>query len=917
MKQKLLLIALLLFSFFYNTAKANETEPNNTKAQANTLALNGSNSGKINPAADQDWWKVTTTGDGKLDISLTPLSGKNTWIYLYDNDGTTQLNANYSTGTFTVSTDGLAAGTYYIKVVCYYGTDTGSYNISNALTVPSQSNDAEPNDTKAQAKVLNLNASKTGHIDYYYNNHRDTSDWYKITTTADGRLRLRVTSNNGQYVNCWLFDNDGTTQLNYDNTNGTKDINTDGLAAGTYYVRIQAYYNTGFAPYTIADSLFVPSQANDTEPNGTKAQALTLGLNGSTTGHIAYYYNNQRDTADWYKVTTTADGLLRLRITSHNGQYINCWLYDNDGTTQLNYNNTNSILDINTDGLAAGTYYVRIQSYYNNGFEPYTLADSLFSPSQANDTEPNGTKAQALTLAQDGSTTGHINYYYNNVKDTFDWYKVTTVSDGMLNITITSNNGQNVWAYLFDNDGTLLHNEYTSSILTYHVDGLAAGTYYVRINTYYNSEFAPYTLSNTLTAYTNANDAEPNNYFAQAKTVNANSTTTGHVNFYDNGAKNAVDIFKINYTGSGNMTLVLNQENRFNFGSAEPTWFQVYKDTTASAIYSAYHYSTSGNINLTGLTQGYYYIKIFTYYNGNFTDFSSYSFSNSFTQTNIAKIKLATPVAPTDCSSTNSLKFTCSGSQPPYTIQLYRFGLPYGSPVVVAKTKTFTNLPHGYYYATAYGDGATGTAFGKSKAVTLVPAPTNLSTTNITSTQARFNWTTQSCASYYQVQYRVHDSITWITKKTNGNVGSYIARNLTPGTLYEWRVASADTSNGVGGIGAYTDSIPFTTAASFAAISDNSDDIGIASTNSKGVLAVYPNPAKTQFTLQLNSIKTSGMMSANLKDMNGNVVWSAANINANTNKTVNVSHLANGLYVLQITGSNGSVVASQKIIVSK
>jgi hypothetical protein len=88
--------------------------------------------------------------------------------------------------------------------------------------------------------------------------------------------------------------------------------NTDGLAAGTYYVRINSFYTTDFAPYTLKDSLFSPSQANDTEPNDSRATALTLNPNSKTTGHTGYYYNNKRDSSDWYKITTAQDGQLKL-----------------------------------------------------------------------------------------------------------------------------------------------------------------------------------------------------------------------------------------------------------------------------------------------------------------------------------------------------------------------------------------------------------------------------------------------------------------------------------------------------------------------------------------------------------------------------------------------------------------------------
>ena len=564
MKQKFLLTTLLFCFLLWNAAKAIETEPNNTKAQANTLALNGSNSGKINPAGDQDWWKVVTTADGRLDITLTPLSGRNTYVYLYDNDGATQLAGTYSTGAFTISADGLAAGTYYLKVICYFSTDTSSYTIANKLIQPAQANDAEPDSTKAQALVLPLNGSATGHIDYYYNNHRDTSDWYKVTTSGDGLLRLTLNPVNGQNVFMTLYDNDGKTVLNSQYGASQFSTSTDGLAAGTYYVRVYTYFNNGFAPYVLSDSLFKPMQANDAEPDSTRAQALVLPLNGSATGHVDYYYKNHRDSVDWYKVTTNADGLLRLSLTPANGQYTYMTLYDNNGTTVLNSQYAASPFNMSNDGLAAGTYYVKVYTYYNSGFAPYILSDSLFAATPANDAEPDSTKAQALVLPLNGSKTGHVGYYYNNHRDTTDWYKLTTNKDGLLRFSLTPVSGQYTFITLYDHDGTtVLNSQYAASPFNMSNDGLAAGTYYVKVYTYYNSGFTPYILSDSLFTYTDTADIEPNNQPYLAKTLPANGTVDGHVGFYYNNQRDTTDWWKINYTGSGALTVtaILNQPN--------------------------------------------------------------------------------------------------------------------------------------------------------------------------------------------------------------------------------------------------------------------------------------------------------------------------------------------------------------------
>ncbi len=57
-------------------------------------------------------------------------------------------------------------------------------------------------------------------------------------------------------------------------------------------------------------------------------RANAMSLNGSITGHIGFYYNHARDTIDWYKFTTTGDGLVNLQLASSNGQNVYWQLYD-------------------------------------------------------------------------------------------------------------------------------------------------------------------------------------------------------------------------------------------------------------------------------------------------------------------------------------------------------------------------------------------------------------------------------------------------------------------------------------------------------------------------------------------------------------------------------------------------------------
>ena len=815
MKQKLLL-AILISCSWWLTAKAGETEPNNNRNSANTLVLNGGNNGSISAPGDEDWWKITTTSDGDLNLydsvtNTTAISHQWCWMELYDNNGSTLLYQGYNDVIMKSTIPGLAAGTYYLRIHGDYNSNDGTgtipdYVLSNTLSAQGN-NDAEPNNTRAQAKVLPVGGSRNGHTGYYYNNTRDLADWYKITTTEDGQLNLSFTNGNQQtFVNLYLYDNDGTTLLQSGANYTAINLVQTGLAAGTYYAKVvpegdnNYYQYHGWSTYTLNSSLAATGVANDAEPNGTYTQGANLAINGSTTGHIGYYYNNQRDSADWYKVVLQDDGYLSFTVTP-----------------------------------------------------------------QGNGTE----------------------YMY---------------------------------AYLFDGDGaTVLSSGYHYCCpFSFNKDGLAAGTYYLKLNMGPGAT-GLYTISNSFSTYTNATEAaEQNDYYGQAKTLPANGTVTGHVDFYYNHYRDTADYWKINYTGSGALTLNVSLNNWISNGQGHYFYVQVYKDTISSPIFNNYFFNASGDINLTGLTQGYYWVRIIM--SDYFNEFGAYSLANTFTQSK-ASIKLTGADTATTCTNTSTLAFKCSKSQPPYTVQLYRYGVAYGSARIVTNTNTFTfnNLPQGSYYATAYGDGATGTAFGKSPTINVMPPVTGtLNTTNIMQTSAKTNWTALSCAKFYAVQYHKAGESAWLTKYSNGNTGSATLTGLTANTTYRWRVQAADSVGNIVATSKFTDSVTFTTATLFASANDGSETNAIANTKPVGSVAVYPNPASAQIKLQVHNAMSNQPVSAVLKDMNGNILWSIQNVPASSlnGKTIDVSKFSNGIYILQVTDKNQKMITAQKIAVA-
>ncbi len=485
-------------------AQVSETEPNNTTAQANTLPLNGNGNGAINLAGDVDFWIVTTTSDGQLNITFDNTGNPDLkTVSLFDNDGVTLINsANVGNGIGGLNTNGLAAGTYYIKINGNLGTETGAYILSNMLIIPAQANDLEPNTLFSQADVLPLNNSTTGHIGYYYNNKRDTTDWYKVTTTSDGVLKVLYDNTGyGDIKTISLYDNDGVTLLSSAGIgNGIGGLQKDGLAAGTYYIKINGQFGSEFGVYTLSNTLVTPVQPNDPEPNNIFTQAIVLAENDSTKGHIGYYYNGKTDTTDWYKVTTTSDGIFRILFNNTGYSDIKVIsLYDNDGITLLSSAGVgNGIGGLQKDGLAAGTYYIKIKGQSGSEFGAYTISDTIITPLKTNDIEPNSNFSQADILATNDSTTGHIGYYYNNKRDTSDWYRITITNSGSLTLLLDNTGNPNLFLNLYDASGTNQIATVTvgSGIGGIMTDTLVSGIYYVQITgaSGAGTEFGPYSL---------------------------------------------------------------------------------------------------------------------------------------------------------------------------------------------------------------------------------------------------------------------------------------------------------------------------------------------------------------------------------------------------------------------------------------
>lgn len=359
---------------------ANDSEPNDNYLTALTLDLNSETTGHIGYFGNQstdtyDWWKITLPSDGSLKIR-TESDSADIELHIYDVNGINQISSlDISTGlNEETHKDNLLAGTYYIRASLY--SKHGGYRIISTYTPISiegvLTNDSEPNDeysTSQSFGSVSTESSSTnhGHIGYYGDNYTDSYDWWRITLLEDGKLTLKTFSNESLDLDMWIYDVNGLNQISsLDISTGINEkTHRDDLAAGTYYIKVFAYY--GFGAYKITAEYTPTSLSNDSEPNNEMATAVSIAPDVIKTGHIGYFTNGNTDIYDSYVFTiTSAWDSLYVRVDTDTAD-IDLALYNGNGNTLATAGAYGKEEIMSYPNAQAGTYYIRVFKYSGHG----------------------------------------------------------------------------------------------------------------------------------------------------------------------------------------------------------------------------------------------------------------------------------------------------------------------------------------------------------------------------------------------------------------------------------------------------------------------------------------------------------------------------------------------------------------------
>ena len=259
-----------------DTREATTSDHSDSRSGATLLGLGGSVPGSIDPADDEDFFRIVLTSETDLwvyasgsDDTVGEVQDSNGAVKAFNDDGIL-LDGRLN---FSIRAE-LQAGTYYVQVTSFAARDTAAYTIhARAAT--------DPGDTKATATAVAPDSMTPGRIEPEGGLHRD-ADYFKLVLNSAADIWVTATGDIDTYGE--LLDADENVLEENDDSelvdNRAGFMLRRELAMGTYYIKVTGYQSDDTGPYT----LFVRTA---TEPGSTLATARPMALSIPETGRIS------------------------------------------------------------------------------------------------------------------------------------------------------------------------------------------------------------------------------------------------------------------------------------------------------------------------------------------------------------------------------------------------------------------------------------------------------------------------------------------------------------------------------------------------------------------------------------------------------------------------------------------------------
>ena len=370
--------------------------------------------GTVTSTSDEDWFKFTIdtsgTANDYLQIDFDNRMG-DLDLYLYAWNGTTKLLSSVSTVSDTekISLRGIPRGTYYVKVVGKNGAKNG-YTLSTRKVIgydPDMYDTQSRNDTLATATALDV-SQMTKHTIFGLNIHDSSDvDYYRITLSDMGiigdSISIDFTHSVGD-LDLYLYDSTGKLVNRSISTGNTESISLNGVAAGTYYVKV-AGYNAAVNEYALSWDISrreaIPDAYEGREP---VAISDSMEIKGLTISPARAEVTRE----DTFTITLNATGTSasKIRFTNYRSDWngLKYTVKNSSGTTVR----SGTAAEISLQGLAKGSYTLTVDTPVADTYGSYDISVSLPEAVQQ-------AGKQAILVYVCGDNNGHNRYLYDIV----------------------------------------------------------------------------------------------------------------------------------------------------------------------------------------------------------------------------------------------------------------------------------------------------------------------------------------------------------------------------------------------------------------------------------------------------------------------------------------------------------------------
>ena len=431
--------------------------------EAATVSANGTVTGRVDPADDQDYYRVVIPASGALrarsstEESLDPIGAllDASCEVVIENDDTIERQ-------FDVAAI-VPAGTYFVRVGSYASNSTGNYSLN--IGYDSSATDDFADDCTG-ALPIPATGSLAGRIDFDID-----ADVFRVVLPQPGTFSAESSETGSLDPFGELLDATCEVIDENDDFNGRNFFFGDVLPAGTYFVRVRSYGRLSAGPYRLTTSFSAGTGTAD-DHGDFCAVATDLVVNGTATGSV-----NTPDDDDFFRVQVPTRGTLTSGTSLATDLDPELALFDAN-CQRLAENDDygpgrNSLLSYAVD---PGTYYVRVHAFNGGTTGPYAVTPVLVPSTPANDDHGDAC-ASATTIAPEFSAYGRISPASDR-----DFYRI--IVEGQATFTVASSDSGSldpIGALLDANCNVLAENDDSDGgdfSVSIPVD---IGTYFIRV----------------------------------------------------------------------------------------------------------------------------------------------------------------------------------------------------------------------------------------------------------------------------------------------------------------------------------------------------------------------------------------------------------------------------------------------------